>query len=81
MSNNSQVQNTSIESCVAELQDIANSHPDWWAEYEDAQIDIGSDRETLDRLLKSAPTQFAKGVVFGKIVFRQQIASLTGRPF
>lgn len=67
--------------CIREMQSLAGSHPDWWASYEDAQVDVGCERQVLMDLLSSAPTDLAKGVVFGRILFRQQVASLTGRPF
>jgi hypothetical protein len=75
------VSSKSIFDCISEMQELANSHPDWYADYEDAQADIGCDRDVLSQLLETAPTPFASGVVFGKILLRQQVASVTGRPF
>lgn len=78
MSNGSQ---GSVVLCVDQMQKLSETHPDWYAEYEDSQMDIGCDREVLEGLLTTAPTPFAQGVMFGKIMFRQQVASLTERPF
>lgn len=70
-----------VGSCIEQMQNVSETHPQWWADYEDAQMDLGCDRSVLEGLLATAPTPFAAGVVFGKIVLRQQIASVTERPF
>lgn len=68
-------------SCEMEMSDLSMSDPEWWLEFEESEVDVGCDREVLSRLLVNAPTGFALGVVFGKILVRQRIASLTGRSF
>ena len=80
MSSTEQHQNLVVK-CVEEMQQMQETHPRWWSEYEDAQMDISCDRAVLEGLLQTAPTPFARGVVFGKIVFRQQIAALTEEVF
>jgi hypothetical protein len=70
-----------VMQCVEEMQKLQQTHPLWWSDYDDAQMDISCDRAVLEELLETAPTPFARGVVFGKIVFRQQIAALTEEAF
>lgn len=62
------------------MQALAVTHPDWFAQYEDADADVpGADQATLERLLATAPCEFSRGVVFGKIAFRDQVANLSIR--
>lgn len=53
---------------MAQLQRM---HPSWMAAFDDAQADEASLTELLG-LLKTAPTEFARGVVFGKLSLRAQ---------
>ena len=40
-----------------------------------------ADIDVLVGLLETAPTDFARGIVFGKLTPRSQIAAVSGRPF
>lgn len=60
--------------------EIREADPEWFAQYEDRDP-ITADSETLRSMLDSAPNEFAGGLIVGFIIFRQQLAILTGRPF
>lgn len=62
-----------------ELDHLGVTHPVWLADYDDAQLDTGGDHETLARLVSTAPTDFARGVVAGRLMLQDQIASALGR--
>ncbi|HBJ86951.1 MAG TPA: hypothetical protein DDZ88_24450 [Verrucomicrobiales bacterium] len=59
---------------------VKEQYPDWYAEYEDRDP-MTAARADLDFLLESAPTEFVAGLVVGVMLFRQQMAILTGRHF
>lgn len=62
-----------------ELGQLGSSSQKWLDEYEDANVDIGCDREVLTNLMNTAPTEFARGVVAGRLMLLDQIAAVTGR--
>ncbi len=68
-----------IISTARELGRLGSSNQKWLDEYEDANIDIGCDREVLAKLMASAPTDFARGVIAGRMMLLDQIVSVTGR--
>ena len=53
---------------------------DWLDAYDFVDPDSAPKRELLE-LLKSAPDEFAQGVIYGKFLARQQLALATGRAF
>lgn len=59
---------------------IKESHPEWYAEYEDRDP-MTAPRADLEFLLENAPTEFAGGLIVGVMLFRQQMAILTARHF
>lgn len=59
---------------------IKESHPDWFADYEDRDPMV-ADRQTLALMLETAPTEFAQGLIVGIIMLRQQISIVTERPY
>jgi len=80
MSNESPMrQDTSV---LLQLQEkmaaIKESHPDWFAEYEDRDPMV-ADREVLAHMLETAPTEFTQGLIVGIVMLRQQIAIVTER--
>lgn len=67
-------------STYQKLQQLASTHPTWFQAYDDASADApNADRGALERLLATAPSEFARGVVFGKIALCDQVAVLTAR--
>jgi len=66
-----------ITDCHAAMAALAATNPWWMAEYEDA-IPFAS--EPLQELLESAPNDFARGVILGKLSILRDISSLTDRP-
>ena len=66
--------------CHADMARLENDAPDWCAFYEDAQPD-SADRATLVELLRTAPSDFARGLLYGNFLMRMTIAGITGRDF
>jgi hypothetical protein len=65
-----------ITDCHAAMAALAHTHPYWIAEYEDA---IPFRTEPLQELLDSAPNEFARGVIIGKLSILRDISTLTDR--
>ncbi len=63
-----------------QMQSVQANHPDWYADYEDGDVFTAS-REVLSELVNTAPTDFARGLLVGVMMFRQQLAIITGRSF
>lgn len=68
-----------IIATTRELDQLGTTNQSWLADYEDFQLDVGCDHEVLTRLLETAPTDFSRGVVAGRLISLAQIAQLTGR--
>lgn len=64
--------------CSADLQALEREHPQWLAEFDDANPDV-ADLDELLVLLSSAPTAFARGLIKGRIDLRMQMARITLR--
>lgn len=66
--------------CLPGLEQLAREHPLWMAHYDDVDPDT-ADVDVLFGLLESAPNDFARGIIFGKLTLRSQVAAVSGRPF
>lgn len=66
--------------CLAELARLADTHPDWYARYEDSDTDVCSKLELME-LIATAPSPVARAYLCGKVSLRDAIASITGRPY
>lgn len=60
-------ENKGIRECLDQMNAISLSFPDWFARYEDAQISFDMSNDEVFALLESAPSDFAAGVLFGKM--------------
>lgn len=85
MSNTSKPTNPSPSPAVLECMTYLNQqrelHPEWFDEYDDAMVDVVADRQVMEQLLDTAPNEFLRGLMYGKLAMRQQIATLTERAF
>jgi hypothetical protein len=63
----------------ADLESIAATDPDWFADFEDSDPDICPIADLI-RLLDTAPNDTARGFLAGKLLMREAIAQITGRP-
>lgn len=63
--------------CYSDMAALAHTHPFWMAEYEDV---VPFSSEPLQDLLDSAPNDFARGVIIGKLSVLRDISTLTDRP-
>lgn len=66
--------------CQQEMSDLRQDHALWFSEFEDIDPDT-ADVEDVLSLLQTAPSGFAKGLIFGKFTLRMQLAAVTGRGF
>jgi hypothetical protein len=62
----------------ADLESIAATDPDWFADFEDSDPDICPIADLI-QLLDTAPTDTARGFLAGKLLMREAIAQITGR--
>lgn len=65
------------EQCMLQVE---QRFADWFAAYEDAQPDTAPRSEVVE-LMASAPTDFARGLIYGKYLMRLEIAAITKRPW
>ena len=63
----------------ADLESIGVTHPEWFAAFEDSDPDICQVSDLIE-LLDTAPTDTARGFLAGKLLMREAIALITGRP-
>lgn len=63
-----------------EMRSVREMHPEWFVFFEDNDPDT-CDRATLERLIATAPTDYARGLCTGKLSLRIQLAIVTGRLF
>lgn len=68
-----------IISTTREIGRVGSVNQTWLDEYDDANVDIGCSREVLIKLMQSAPSDFARGLVAGRLMLLNQIAAVTGR--
>ena len=66
-----------ITNCHSAMEALAATHPFWMVDYEDA---MPFNTVPLQELLDSAPTDFARGVIIGKLSILRDISTLTDRP-
>lgn len=64
--------------CLPQLRQLAAEHPLWMDQYDDADPNVCSPEQLWD-LLESAPTEFARGLIYGKLSLRTDAAAVTGR--
>lgn len=64
--------------CHASLEKLRTTHPDWYAFFEDSQAD-SADRVVLTELLRTAPDDFSRGLLYGLHIMHSQILELTKR--
>lgn len=69
-----------LETVRLELVRVQAQHPEWFADYEDIDP-YTAERRFVEELLEASPTEFARGLVTGILLMRQQIALVTGRGF
>jgi len=62
------------------LHALRESHPEFYAELEDSDIDVANRAEFVS-LMERAPNEFVRAYLFGKFTMREFYASLTGREF
>lgn len=59
---------------------LADAFPLWYQEFDDIDPFV-ADRASVEDLVVRAPNDFAAGVLCGVLMFRQQLAAMTGREF
>ena len=62
------------------LDQLADTHPEWNARFEDVGFLDTAEVADLTELLESAPTEMARGYLAGVIIMRLRIADMTGQP-
>ena len=67
--------------CIEDLRHLESQYPEWFLQYDNAMVDVVADRGTIEALLASAPTEFLRGMLYGKLEMPTQIAFLTERSF
>ncbi len=69
-----------LDMIMAERDYLREHHSQWWFDYEDFDP-LTASREVCETLLASAPTDWARGMMAGVIVTRNDLALVTGRGF
>lgn len=59
---------------------IASLDSEWVERFDDVHLPT-ADRHTIAELLKTAPDDFARGLLYGHLLGRIELAQATGRPF
>lgn len=64
----------------AELRTLEQGHPEWFQEFQDVDPFVAN-RADVERLLASGPNDFARGLLTGIHMFRNQLAAVTQRDY
>lgn len=69
-----------VLACSQRMDHVAQVHPDWFAYFDDVQA-LSAMRADVAELLRCAPTEFTRGLMYGIYLMRSEIALITGREF
>jgi len=69
-----------VLACSRRMDQVAQIHPDWFAYFEDVQA-LSAMRTDVTELLRCAPTEFTRGLMYGVYLMRGEMALITGREF
>lgn len=69
-----------VQSCAARMEQAMQTSPDWFAYFEDVQAMSASRADVLE-LLRCAPDEFTRGLMYGIYLMRSELALVTGREF
>lgn len=64
-----------VSAFVVGVEQLAATYPAWWADYEDSNLDHPDAACDDDRLLESAPTPFAVGLLAGRLLTNVSIST------
>lgn len=67
-----------LASCHAAMAKLQYKAPDWYAHYEDAQPD-SAEKDVLLELLRTAPDDFSRGLLYGTLIMQMAIREITQR--
>ena len=69
--------NAIVSQLFSSLENIGRQHPEYWALFEDTDVDSAS--SDLLNLINTAPAEQIRYFLLGKLTTRLQIAAITGR--
>lgn len=69
-----------IDRCDQKMLELSSKFPDWYELYDETLPD-NAPREEVVELLRTAPNDFAMGLLYGKFTMRLELEAMTGRPF
>ncbi len=69
---------TILASCHAAMAKLQYDAPDWFAWYEDSQPD-SAEKDVLLELLRTAPDDFSRGLLYGTLIMQMAIRQITQR--
>ena len=69
-----------VLACARRMDQVSEIHPDWFAYFDDVQA-LSAMRTDVAELLRCAPTEFTRGLMYGIYLMRSEIALITGREF
>ena len=69
-----------MQRCDRKMQELSVQFPAWFELYDETLPD-NAPREEVVELMRSAPSDFAMGLLFGKFTMRLELETMTGRPF
>lgn len=78
--NNPSLEQQLLQQMFSVLRALQESHPEFCADLEDADVDSASRQVVLD-LIDRAPNEQIRFYLFGKFTMREYFASVTGRAF
>lgn len=78
MTENQEKENAIIKNMFAEIEELRETHPEFFAYFEDVDPDTAPRAELVD-LMASAPNAQVKYFLFGHLAARMAMAAATGR--
>jgi len=69
-----------VQSCAARLDHAMQTSPEWFAYFDDVQA-LSANRADIAELLRCAPDEFTRGLMYGIYIMRSEMALITGRDF
>lgn len=75
-----EVERAALRMAETSMMVVETNFSEWFCLYEETMVDMAP-REEVVELLRTAPDDFTRGLIYGKYLMRLEIAAMTRRPF
>lgn len=80
LTNDNRAEREALAHAEREMAKLEAEFPEWWAFYDEVMPDIAPRADVVE-LLRTAPNDAARMLIYGKFTMRLEIAAITKRPW